>query len=311
MAESSARAKQPQKPEAVAPSGAAYTAAFLAAIGREVRKNRAKRGMTRRQLAQASETSERYLAQIESGAGNPSVSVLRAVAHALDLPASALLPETGARTAELGAILDLLAQVPASELPALAKDIAARVAQRAGADRARRIALVGLRGAGKSTLGRMLAQHLGWAFIELDRRVAEDYGASVPDLIEMAGTATFRRHERSALERLIAEHEAAVITTAGGIVSNPETYALLLRHAHTIWIKARPEEHMSRVMAQGDFRPMAQNRAAMADLIAILEARRTDYARAEAEVDTSADAVEQSFAKLLAIVTQLIGEPQP
>jgi XRE family aerobic/anaerobic benzoate catabolism transcriptional regulator len=311
VAESSARAKQPQKPEAVAPSGAAYTAAFLAAIGREVRKNRAKRGMTRRQLAQASETSERYLAQIESGAGNPSVSVLRAVAHALDLPASALLPETGARTAELGAILDLLAQVPASELPALAKDIAARVAQRAGADRARRIALVGLRGAGKSTLGRMLAQHLGWAFIELDRRVAEDYGASVPDLIEMAGTATFRRHERSALERLIAEHEAAVITTAGGIVSNPETYALLLRHAHTIWIKARPEEHMSRVMAQGDFRPMAQNRAAMADLIAILEARRTDYARAEAEVDTSADAVEQSFAKLLAIVTQLIGEPQP
>jgi XRE family aerobic/anaerobic benzoate catabolism transcriptional regulator len=168
-----------------------------------------------------------------------------------------------------------------------------------------------LRGAGKSTLGRMLAQHLGWPFIELDRRVAEDYGASVPDLIEMAGTATFRRHERSALERLIAEHEAAVITTAGGIVSNPATYALLLRHSHTIWIKARPEEHMSRVMAQGDFRPMAQNRAAMADLVAILEARRADYARAEAEVDTSGDSVEQSFAKLLAIVTPLVGERRP
>ncbi len=264
---------------AVAPGLVAATE-FLAAIGREVRRHRAKRGMTRRQLAQASETSERYLAQIESGAGNPSASVLRAIAQALDLPASALLPETGTRTAELGAIFDLLAQVPEKELPALTKDIAARVAQRAGADRARRIALVGLRGAGKSTLGRMLAQHLGWPFIELDRRVEEEYGASVPDLIEMAGTATFRRHERGALDRLIAEHEAAVITTAGGIVSNPETYALLLRHAHTVWIKARPEEHMSRVMAQGDFRPMAQNRAAMADLVAILEARRADYARA-------------------------------
>jgi XRE family aerobic/anaerobic benzoate catabolism transcriptional regulator len=306
-----AKTTQPQKPATAAPSGPAYAAAFLAAIGREVRRNRAKRGMTRRQLAQASETSERYLAQIESGAGNPSVSVLRAIAQALDLPTSALLPESGARTAELGVILDLLAQVPAAELPALSKEIAARVAARAGADRARRIALVGLRGAGKSTLGRMLAQHLGWPFIELDRRVAEDYGASVPDLIEMAGTATFRRHERSALERLIAEHEAAVITTAGGIVSNPETYALLLRHSHTIWIKARPEEHMSRVMAQGDFRPMAQNRAAMADLVAILEARRADYARAGAEVDTSGDSVEQSFAKLLHIVTPLIGERRP
>jgi XRE family aerobic/anaerobic benzoate catabolism transcriptional regulator len=302
--------KKQLPPEAVAsPAGQApQIAAFLAAVGREVRKNRAKRGMTRRQLAEASATSERYLAQIESGAGNPSVSVLRAIAQALDLPAAALLPEHGARTAELGALLDLLAQMPEKELPALTKEIEARVALRSGADRARRIALVGLRGAGKSTLGRMLAQHLGWPFIELDRRVEEDYGASIPDLIEMAGTATFRRQERSALERVLAEHEAAVITTAGGIVANPETYALLLRYAHTIWIKARPQEHMSRVMAQGDFRPMAQNRQAMADLVAILEARRADYARAEAEVDTSGDAVEQSFAKLLRIVARLRGE---
>ncbi len=157
----------------------------------------------------------------------------------------------------------------------------------------------------------MLAQHLGWPFIELDRVVEEDYGARIPDLIEMAGTATFRRHERSALDRVIATHEAAVITTAGGIVANQESYALLLRRAHTIWIKARPEEHMSRVMAQGDFRPMAQNRQAgsndaMADLVAILEARRADYARAEAEVDTSGDAVEQSYAKLLRVVTELL-----
>ncbi len=296
---------------AVPPSGRAQTAAFLSAIGREVRKNRAKRGMTRRQLAQASETSERYLAQIESGTGNPSVSVLRAIAQALDLPASALLPESGTRTAELGSLLNLLAQMPEQELPALAKELAARVMRAGGADRGQRIALVGLRGAGKSTLGRMLAQHLAWPFIELDRRVAEDYGASVPDLIEMAGMATFRRHERDALDRVIVGHESAIITTAGGIVSNPETYALLLRRTHSVWIKARPDEHMSRVMAQGDFRPMAQNRAAMADLVAILEARRADYARAEAELDTSGDAVEQSFTKLLRIMKPFTREQQP
>jgi XRE family aerobic/anaerobic benzoate catabolism transcriptional regulator len=233
--------------------------------------------------------------------------VLRAIAQALDLPASALLPEAGSHAAELGAILDLLVQLPEQELSALTKEIAAKVGLRAGAERARRVALVGLRGAGKSTLGRMLASHFGWPFIELDRRVEDDYGASIPDLIEMAGTATFRRHERDALERVIAEHEAAIITTAGGIVSNTETYALLLRRTNAVWIKARPEEHMSRVMAQGDFRPMAQNRQAMTDLMAILDARRADYARAQAEVDTSGDAVEQSFAKLLQIVIPLIG----
>ncbi len=302
-----AKSKSRQKLTPAPPSSTAAVAAFLAAIGREVRRHRAKRGMTRRQLAQASETSERYLAQIESGAGNPSASVIRAIAQALDLPAVALLPATGARPAALDAVLDLLAQVPEGELPELAKLIEARVARAAGADRALRIALVGLRGAGKSTLGRMLAQHFGWPFIELDRVVEEDYGASIPDLIEMAGTATFRRHERSALERVVAAHEAAVITTAGGIVSDHETYALLLRRTHTIWIKARSEDHMSRVMAQGDFRPMAANREAMADLLAILEARRADYAHAEAEVDTSGAALEQSFAELVRVVTMLLG----
>jgi XRE family aerobic/anaerobic benzoate catabolism transcriptional regulator len=311
VAKSTAKPKLPAKSAVAAPSAAPSAAAFLAAIGSEVRRHRAKRGMTRRQLAQASLTSERYLAQIESGSGNPSASVLRAIAQALDLPAAALLPETGVRAAALERVIELAARMPARDLPALAGEIEARLARSAGIDRARRIALVGLRGAGKSTLGRRLAEHFGAPFIELDRRVEADYGASIPDLIEMAGTATFRRHERGALERVIAEHEAAVITTAGGIVANPETYALLLRRTHTVWIKARPQEHMSRVMAQGDFRPMAQNRQAMADLVAILEARRADYARAEAEIDTAGDTVDESFAKLLGIVTRLIGEPQP
>jgi len=303
--------KATQKRAAV-PAEAAPVTTFLTAIGREVRRQRAKRGMTRRQLAQASETSERYLAQIESGAGNPSASVIRAIAQAFDLPAAALLPGMTAQSEALATVIDLLAQVPETELAELKKLIESRVAPAGGAERARRIALVGLRGAGKSTLGRMLASHLGWPFIELDRVVEEEYGARITDLIEMAGTATFRRQERSALERVVAANEAAVITTAGGIVSNQESYALLLRRCHTVWIKARPDEHMSRVMAQGDFRPMAQNRQAgsndaMADLVAILEARRADYARAEAEVDTAGEAVEQSFAKLLRVVTDLLG----
>jgi XRE family transcriptional regulator, aerobic/anaerobic benzoate catabolism transcriptional regulator len=282
-------------------------AAWLAGIGAEVRRNRAKRGMTRRQLAIASNTSERYLAQIESGAGNPSATVLRAIAQALDLPTSALLGEPSARTAAHAALLDLIVRLPEQALPELTELIESRAARSDNADRGRRIALIGLRGAGKSTLGRMLARHLGWPFIELDRVIEEDYGASIPDMIEMAGTATFRRLECAALDRLIAGHDAAIITTAGGIVSDPESYGLLLRRCHTIWIKARPQDHMSRVMAQGDFRPMAQNREAMGDLVAILEARRADYARAEAELDTSADAVERSFAKLLRIVTNLLG----
>jgi XRE family aerobic/anaerobic benzoate catabolism transcriptional regulator len=281
-------------------------AGFLAALGREVRRGRAKRGMTRRQLAQASHTSERYLAQIESGTGNPSVTVLRAIAQALDIPAANLLGEPVVHNGARAALLDAVAELPDHRLAELAQLIEARFLPSDRVDRARRIALVGLRGAGKSTLGRMLARHLGCPFIELDRLVEQDYGASIPDMIEIAGTATFRRHERAALARVIAEHEAAVITTAGGIVSDRESYALLLRRSHTIWIKARPEEHMSRVMAQGDFRPMAQNREAMADLVAILDARGPDYARAQAQLDTSGEAAEQSFAKLLRISSDVL-----
>jgi XRE family aerobic/anaerobic benzoate catabolism transcriptional regulator len=203
-------------------------------------------------------------------------------------------------------VLELLLHTPPSELPALADLIEGRAVPSRAADRARRIALVGLRGAGKSTLGARLAQHLGCPFIELDRLVEQDYGARIPDLIEFAGLATFRRYERACLERVLNENDAAVIATAGGIVSSAETYALLLRRTHTVWLKARPEEHMRRVMAQGDFRPMAQNREAMADLVAILDARSADYARAEAALDTSGENVEESFRKLADVVTSLL-----
>jgi XRE family aerobic/anaerobic benzoate catabolism transcriptional regulator len=208
-------------------------------------------------------------------------------------------------------ILDLLARIPPAELPSVAELIERHAARDVTRDRARRIALVGLRGAGKSTLGRKLADTLGCPFIELDRLVEQDYGARIPDLIEMAGQATFRRYERGCLERVIDQHQAAVIATAGGIVSNAETYALLLRRTHTVWIKARPDEHMRRVMEQGDFRPMAQNREAMADLVAILDARRADYARASAELDTSSDTIDASFAKLQAIVQRCLDGATP
>jgi XRE family aerobic/anaerobic benzoate catabolism transcriptional regulator len=284
---------------------------FVAGIGALVRRGRARRGMTRRQLAAQSGASERYLAQIESGEGNPSIVVLNAIAAALDVPVAELLPGGGGHDPALERIVDLLRHVPAPELPAVAALIEGRTAGAPADERDRRIALIGLRGAGKSTLGRRLAAHLRCPFIELDRVIAQDYGASIPDLFEMGGLATFRRYERACLERVIAAHERAVIATAGGIVSSPETYALLLRHTHTIWLRARPQEHMSRVMAQGDLRPMAKNPAAMADLVAILEARRTDYVRAEAELDTAGDDVEKSLTKLVRIAQQCLEGARP
>ena len=288
--------------DARGPAAEPPDAVFVTGIGRLVRLSRAKRGMTRRQLAQELGASERYLAQIESGQGNPSVLILKSIAQALDVPIIELLPRANGRPAAMTHVLDVLARTPVAELPALAELIESHAARHVAADRARRIALVGLRGAGKSTLGRRLADELACPFIELDRLVEQDYGARIPDLIEIAGLATFRRYERACLERVIDEHDTAVIATAGGIVSDAETYALLLRRSHTVWVRASPDEHMKRVMEQGDFRPMAQNREAMADLVAILEARRPDYARAQAELDTSGDTIERSFGKLQDVV---------
>jgi XRE family aerobic/anaerobic benzoate catabolism transcriptional regulator len=294
------------KPDGAAGKSPATDAQFAAGVGRLVRLGRARRGMTRRQLAEASGISERYLAQIESGQGNPSVIVLKAIAEAIEVSIAGLIPPHGARNAALNDVLAVLGRVPSTEFPGIARMIEQRLAEHQALDRARRIALVGLRGAGKSTLGRLLAQSIGCPFVELNRMVEQEYGASVPMLIEMSGLATFRRYERACLERVIAEHDAVVIETAGGIVSSPETYSLLLQRVHTIWIKASPEEHMGRVMEQGDFRPMAENREAMADLLAILEARRADYARAEASLDTAGHGIEESFAQLAKIASALV-----
>jgi XRE family aerobic/anaerobic benzoate catabolism transcriptional regulator len=296
-----AKPKTREKKAISAAAAAAGDSRLSAEIGKLVRLGRAKRGISRRRLATDSGISERYLAQIEGGQGNPSVLVLKSIAAAIDVPIVELLPRVNARNGALTKIHDLLGRLPEGELGAVAELIERRLGAPVS-DRGRRIALVGLRGAGKSTLGDLLAQHLGCPFIELDRVVEQEYGASVPMLIEMSGVGTFRRYERACLERVIAEHDAAVIATAGGIVASPETYALLLRHTHTVWIKARPDEHMARVMEQGDFRPMAQNREAMADLRAILEARGADYARAQATLDTAGRNIDQSFARLARLV---------
>jgi XRE family aerobic/anaerobic benzoate catabolism transcriptional regulator len=264
--------------------------AFVAEVGRLVRRGRARRGITRRQLAAESGISVRYLAQIEGGYGNPSLIVLKSIADALEAPLTAFIPHDE----RLSRIVDLVNRLSPTEWPSLEQSIEARVVEGTQSERAQRIGLVGLRGAGKSTLGRMLAERLGYPFVELNRVVEQEYGASISMLIEMSGVSSFRRYERASLEKVIANHEKVVIATAGGIVSSPETYALLLRRTHTVWVKAQPQEHMNRVMAQGDFRPMSENREAMSDLLAILDARSQDYAQAEATLDTSGRNVEQS-----------------
>jgi XRE family aerobic/anaerobic benzoate catabolism transcriptional regulator len=299
------RAKKREKAAAdLGPSTDAASRNFAAEVGRLVRRSRARRGVTRRQLAVESGISERYLAQIEGGQGNPSVIVLRAIAQAMEMHITALLPAGGKRHEAQTRINDLLGRLDASELPSIAQLIEQRIAEGAASERAQRIALVGLRGAGKTTLGEMLAKRLNWPFVEMNRAIEHEYGASVSMLMDMSGVSAFRRYERAALEKVIAEHDKVVISTAGGIVSNPDTYALLLRRTHTVWVKAEPQEHMSRVIAQGDFRPMAENRAAMADLVAILEARSADYAQSEAQLDTSGEKVEQSLLKLMKLVQE-------
>lgn len=302
MALRQTRAKKKPKAAEAAPAERATDAQFAEEVGRLVRRARARRGLTRRQLAIDSGISERYLAQIEGGEGNPSVMVLRNIGQAMEMEITDLLPAGGKRHEGMTRIGELLGRMHASELPAVAELIERRITERAASERAHRVALVGLRGAGKTTLGRMLAKRLGWPFVELNRVIEQQYGAGISTLIDMSGVSAFRRYEQAALEKVIAEHDKVVIATAGGVVSNPETYALLLRRAHTVWLKAQPQEHMSRVMAQGDFRPMADNRAAMADLVAILEARGSDYALAERQLDTSGEGVEQSLTKLAKLV---------
>lgn len=273
---------------------------FLVSLGARVRSLRARKGMTRRVLALTSEVSERHLANLELGVGNASILVLRHVAQALGCPLAELLGDETAASPEWLLIRDLLRGRADDELRR-GRLALAEVYGQAGKPEARerRIALVGLRGAGKSTLGQMLADDLDVPFVELNREIERVAGCSVVEIHNLYGQSAYRRYERRALEETIQLYQDAVIAAPGGIVSDAATFNLLLSYCFTVWLRASPEEHMRRVETQGDLRPMAGNRQeAMEDLRQILAARRAFYSKADLTFDTSGKTLADGFAEL-------------
>lgn len=273
-------------------------------VAARLRAARAKVGMTRRQLATASGMSERYLAHIEAGTGNPTVAVLEALAGALGLAPAELLPLGGERSEKRASAAAMLRRLPEVRLAPLVEHMA-RLGE-VNSSKERRIVLLGMRGAGKSSLGKALAQRLSVPFLEMSKEVEIAYGGEMRLLIELGGQIALRRYEHEAWESLIASHHSAVIATPGGIAADPVLFDRLLATAHSIWLEASPDDHMQRVMAQGDFRPMASNRSAMEDLKAILRARASEYVRAEARLDTSAQDFETSVDRLEQMAQRLI-----
>lgn len=277
-------------------------AAFLGALGKRVREIRERRGMARKILAREAAVSERYLAQLETGEGNVSIVLLRRIAAALGASLVELLSDEAEGAPERRMIRRFLENLPAHRL----EDTMFRLLRELGAQdsvRRKRLALIGLRGAGKSTLGEQLAGELQVPFVELDREIEREAGLTLSEVFMLYGQGGYRRLERRCLERVIETREHAVLSVGGGIVSEPETYHLLLTNCFTVWLKAAPEEHMARVAAQGDFRPMQDNEEAMEDLRRILAAREPLYAKADATVDTSGQDPRQSLIKLRQAVT--------
>jgi XRE family transcriptional regulator, aerobic/anaerobic benzoate catabolism transcriptional regulator len=270
---------------------------FLGALGERVRDMRAQRGMSRKILARDSGVSERYLAQLESGEGNVSVLLLRQIAQALNLPVTDLLREENGQSVELALILQFLQRLPPARLGSVREHLLQQFGD-SPAQRRQRMALVGLRGAGKSTLGARLAKELDAPFIELDNEIEREAGTSLSEIFLLYGQAGFRRYERRALEKTLERNQRCVIAAGGSIVSEPGTYDLLLSTCYTVWLKAEPEEHMARVLAQGDIRPMAGNTEAMDDLRRILAGRAALYRQADCVVDTAGRSIEQSLKEL-------------
>jgi XRE family aerobic/anaerobic benzoate catabolism transcriptional regulator len=279
---------------------------FLEQLGQRVRTMRALRGMSRKVLAKVSGISERYIAQLESGKGNVSIVLLRRVSNAMGAHLEDLIPSTEPAP-DWPVIRDLLRRASAQQI-AQAKEAltgehngaAPRGLSFAG------IALIGLRGAGKSTLGKMLARKIGWSFVELNKEIEAQNGLSVAEIIALYGQEGFRRMEQAALGQLLARRELMVLATGGGIVSEPLTFDLILSSFYTIWLKAEPEEHMARVRGQGDLRPMADDRAAMAELRAILLSREPLYARASVTVDTAGLGIDEAAARVIAAVKPVL-----
>jgi len=272
---------------------------LLVALGERMRTLRARRGLTRKGVATAADVSERHLANLEYGIGNASILVLQQVAQALQCSLAELLGDVTTSSPEWLLIRELLehrneadlrrARVALGELFGTGGD---------SAQRNTRIALVGLRGAGKTTYGQMLAADLGYPFIELSREIEKFAGCQISEIHNLYGTNAYRRYERRALEETIQIYGEAVIATPGGLVSDAATFNLLLTHCYTVWLKATPEDHMGRVAAQGDLRPMAASKEAMEDLRRILAGRSAFYSKADLSYDTSAAGLEPTFAGL-------------
>jgi len=275
----------------------------LVALGERVRSLRARRGLTRKTLAQAAEISERYLANLEYGIGNASILVLQQVARALRCPLAELVGDVTTSSPEWLLIREQLEHRDEATLHRVRVAISELLgATAANAQRSARIALVGLRGAGKSTLGRMLAEDLGFPFLELSREIEKFAGCSIAEIQGLYGMNAYRRYERRALEEAIQIYPEAVIATPGGLVSDPATFNQLLAHCTTIWLQATPEDHIRRVTAQGDLRPMGGRAEALEDLKQILAARAPFYAKAEFGLDTSVQPLQATFLALRQIV---------
>ncbi len=299
---------QPELPENGA-AGPETKDPFLAALGERTRALRARRGMTRKGLAKAAEVSERHLANVEMGVDNASVQFLRQLALALDCSLAELVGDESASSPEWLMIREILRGRSETELAeARASLVSMFGAPASDAARRQRIALIGLRGAGKSSLGRALAERMRLPFVELNRRIEALAGCTLSEIHSLYGPAAYRRYERRALEEAIQGNPRAVIATPGGIVSDPGAFNLLLAHCRTVWLQATPEEHMSRVLAQGDTRPMAGNRGnaeAMNDLRRILESRGAFYSKADAVFNTGG----QGFEAALDGLERLLRDP--
>ena len=288
-------------PDPVAPErNGLSNAEFLAQLGERVRTWRARRGMSRKILSTDSNVSERYLAQLEGGKGNVSIILLRQIADAMNVKLSELVDAEPEPPADFALLVERLRRLSAVELAAARRLIEAR---HSGPDNDRRgrIALIGLRGAGKSTLGAALGDRLDRPFIQLNREIERDAGMSLAEIFDLLGQGAFRRMERQALDRIIDNYPRAVIETGGSLVSEPATYQRLLSGCLTVWLKSSPEDHMSRVLDQGDHRPIAGNSQAMDDLRRILAGRDNLYAQADAAINTSGRGMEECLRDLLAI----------
>lgn len=272
--------------------------AFVARVGERVRKTRKARGISRRILSERSGVSQRYLAQLELGTGNISIALLLKIAVSLDTPIETLISD-GSDLADHKQFVDLFARAE--------KAVQKRVLDILDPDnektaRGKRIALIGLRGAGKSTLGALAGARLQIPFIELNEEIEQSNGMSVNETIELYGQEGYRLLEQQAIERLADRQDPFILAVAGGIVSEAENYAYLLRHYHTVWIKAAPEEHMERVKAQGDERPMAGNPEAFQQLQEILTSRERFYEKADAMVDTTGTPLETSVDDFMTLI---------